>query len=495
MKRHAVSCLTLATALLAAGCSPQVQAPGSPSADQPSSAAGSPPISSNLPAGTETPITFEDPLRFSADETRSAEATVTLADGGTISATATDGTTFVLEVPGQAVAEDTLITVTPLNDVEGLGDGPVHAVQLEPEGLELFEWARLTITPTTPIPVGNQTLFEAAGDGSAPQIGLIDPASASIVLLLEHFSVGGATSLTNTQRAAFLVKSATNAERRINGQIRDRIGAERYSQLTGNSELDGTPGTSDLTDEYKREVVDKLRQAAGISCGNLVLYLRTVISFERQLQLLGLSEADEAASLARVAEATQYAASRYEACEKEAIAQCKGASNPSILVKFWLSNERPADQARAEQLCTQPDYRIDKTVSGSEGGGFVTYTIQYTGTKCGGAAGEWIIDSAGTLTGGGDTALIGGPINVQIDEASGSGPLQGTANFTDVDTGETRTSTGLFTGTGTFDEQGQKLVLDVTGGSGNGYIYGFLDTGISQPGTLTFPLETGDFCD
>lgn len=40
--------------------------------------------------------------------------TVTLEDGGIISATARDGTTFELVVPAEAVAEDTEITMTPL---------------------------------------------------------------------------------------------------------------------------------------------------------------------------------------------------------------------------------------------------------------------------------------------------------------------------------------------------------------------------------------------
>lgn len=430
----------------------------------------------------------ETTLRFSEDKAAAAESTVTLAAGGTISATASDGTTFELTVPPNAVPEDTLITLTPLENVEGLGDGPVHAVQLQPEGLELYEWGRLTITPATPIAVENQLMFEAVGDGTNAQPALIDPAAEPIVLLLEHFSIGGVGSTSNEQRAVFLAKSAANSETRINGLIRDRIQAERMRQLTGTSETDEGLDLSDLIGEYQREVIDKLRQAAEGSCNHLSNYLKKVIGFERQVQLLGAGEEQE--SQARLAEAAAFASSRYEACEKKAIAQCRQASDPSILIRFWLANESPADQARAEKLCTLADYRIDKTVSVTELN--VSVSIRYTGIKCGGPAGEWVIDSAGTLEGYGGSAEIGGPIVVQINEGTLTGTLEGTANFSAATTGQTQ---GRFAGTAVFVENPGRLDLTVTSGGGNGYQFGFLDTGFASPGTLTLPLEAGNFCE
>jgi hypothetical protein len=140
-----------------------------------------------------------------------------------------------------------------------------------------------------------------------------------------------------------------------------------------------------------------------------------------------------------------------------------------------------------------PDYRIDKTVAGSMPS--ASWSIGYTGVKCDGPGGEWIIDSNGTLTGGGDSATISGTIFVELPDDATSGTVAGTATFTDEDPDQTTVTEGLFGGTGTFDEKASTLVLDVTSGSGNGYIYGFLDTGITGPGTLTFPIEVGDFCE
>ena len=42
--------------------------------------------------------------------------------------------------------------------------------------------------------------------------------------------------------------------------------------------------------------------------------------------------------------------------------------------------------------------------------------------------------------------------------------------------------------------EGTSLDITVTGGSGSGYSFGFLDTGLLQPGTLTLPVEQGKFC-
>jgi hypothetical protein len=136
------------------------------------------------------------------------------------------------------------------------------------------------------------------------------------------------------------------------------------------------------------------------------------------------------------------------------------------------------------------DFRIDKTVSGSAIS--ASWTIQYTGTKCGGPAGTWEIDSAGTLTGGGDSATIGGPWVVEFPRDATTGTFHGVADFHDDDFGSTQ---GRFSGIATFTEEPPTLVLQVTAGGGSGYSYGFTDTSIMQPGTLTLPLEAGDFCD
>ena len=36
---------------------------------------------------------------------------------------------------------------------------------------------------------------------------------------------------------------------------------------------------------------------------------------------------------------------------------------------------------------------------------------------------------------------------------------------------------------------------EVTAGVGNGYLYGFLDSGLTKPGTLTLPVEVATTCE
>jgi hypothetical protein len=341
-------------------------------------------------------------------------------------------------------------------------------------------------------------MFTAAGDGTGAGSAPVDPTTESIVIVVEHFSVDGVASVTPEQRRLFREKSAANAEQRLGRRVGANLQDERMRQLTGTGdEEDGTTPAEELeaiADEYEREVIARRRANAAESCTALKTYVHTVIGWERMRQIGGLSAVDEAASQERIAEANEYASGRYQECENEAIKKCRDAEDPAILLDFWLSMDRPADQRRAERLCLAEDYRIDRTVSRGELS--VTFTIQYTSTKCGGLDGRWEIDSAGTLTGGGDSAQIGGPWIVDIPEGSTSGTFQGVANFRDDDEGgDSRTTRGSFSGTAEITEDPPTLVLTVTSGGGDGYSYGFTDTSLTQPGTLTLPLEAGSFCE
>ncbi len=136
------------------------------------------------------------------------------------------------------------------------------------------------------------------------------------------------------------------------------------------------------------------------------------------------------------------------------------------------------------------DYRIDKTVNVTQMN--VTVAIRYTGTKCDGPYGEWTIDSSGTLSGYGGTATIGGPLVVTLPPDDAPGTVEGTANFDDENQGHTE---GHFSGMAELVGEPAVVKLTVTNGSGSGYSYGFLDTGFISPGTLSLPVEKGDFCD
>ncbi len=103
------------------------------------------------------------------DRTRVAHAEFG-PEGGSLSASAADGTTFVLRIPPGALDFSETITMTPALSLMGLplSGGLAGAVNLEPAGLSFYTPATLTITPSAAAPVDMRTVgfaFNAAGDG------------------------------------------------------------------------------------------------------------------------------------------------------------------------------------------------------------------------------------------------------------------------------------------------------------------------------------------
>ena len=72
-------------------------------------------------------------------------------EGGSVSATGTDGTVYTLDIPANALLTETSIGLTPVTSIGGLpfGGEQTHAVQLSPDGLFLYEPAVLTIAPSS----------------------------------------------------------------------------------------------------------------------------------------------------------------------------------------------------------------------------------------------------------------------------------------------------------------------------------------------------------
>ncbi len=89
-------------------------------------------------------------VSLSLDTARAATQTIG-PEGGSVTATAANGTTFTLALPKDALVGATEVHVIPVKSVTGLGGHArvAGAVQLEPEGLGLFKTATLTIKPSS----------------------------------------------------------------------------------------------------------------------------------------------------------------------------------------------------------------------------------------------------------------------------------------------------------------------------------------------------------
>lgn len=152
--------------------------------------------------------TAPKPLQLTVvpDTTRSERALVT-AQGGEVTATAADGTSFSLVLPENAVLSPVELTLTPAT-VTGLPlrGGALAAVQLEPEGLRLLAAATLLVSPpggAFAAPAG-QTLvaFGWHGAGAEPHLVPSTDLGGDRQLDLFHFSGVGLGAGTGDDVAA-----------------------------------------------------------------------------------------------------------------------------------------------------------------------------------------------------------------------------------------------------------------------------------------------------
>lgn len=88
----------------------------------------------------------DEPLTIVVESGQQVEAWVG-GDGGSLSVQAADGTAFVLEIPPNAVAETTLISLVPIASIDNLplSGGLMAGVDLAPDGLQLYRTATLTM--------------------------------------------------------------------------------------------------------------------------------------------------------------------------------------------------------------------------------------------------------------------------------------------------------------------------------------------------------------
>jgi hypothetical protein len=149
-----------------------------------------------LDSGTANPLS----VKVSMDESTAATALITTA-GGSLSATAADGTVFNLTLPADALFSDEQITLTPLTSVDGLplSGGFVEGVQLSPDGLQLLEPATLTISTPKAALSGDLLLVGFAYHRAGEEFYLTPTESTgtTITMRVTHFSGRGAGKGTN----------------------------------------------------------------------------------------------------------------------------------------------------------------------------------------------------------------------------------------------------------------------------------------------------------
>jgi hypothetical protein len=321
-------------------------------------------------------------------------------EGGSLSATASDGTVFTLDVPAGALVADTLIRMIPVRSVEGMPfGGESYAVQFEPEGLQFFDYATLTIDPVEDIPVDQQIFFgyEGSGENLALALPVVD--SREMKILLDHFSGYGVNKGLLADVEPVRQRIGGSAEARLQSAIAEKLHAERQNQLQGqeSESLDLT----EFFNEFEKQVVKPRLAAAGESCAAGRLAIQTVMGFERQRQLLGMGEEGTFPSelLNTVA----------EVCMKEEYEICRDDHIIHHIVPAWLGIERQfqllgmgdsgiLDQAKEYvKKCLTFELRFESqgTLNADDGGG-VDSSVQ-SKVKLQFNKGSWLVEGQAPL--------------------------------------------------------------------------------------------------
>src|SRR5438552_4539432 len=185
------------------------------------------------------------------DTARATSAVIGTA-GGTLNATAVNGTVFTLTIPQNALANDETITMTPVSQTTNLpfSGGMAAAVQLEPSGLRLFQMATLTIAMPTPIPPQAETplAWHAGGSDMYLHPLLIDPTTTTFKLI--HFSGVGVANGTDAERTAQENRIPCDIEGTLSQRLVPVLEVERQGELLGQ------PSNPNLNEELVEVLTD-----------------------------------------------------------------------------------------------------------------------------------------------------------------------------------------------------------------------------------------------
>ncbi|MFL7813038.1 MAG: hypothetical protein AB8I40_05105, partial [Anaerolineales bacterium] len=214
-------------------------------------------------------------------------------EGGTLTASGADGTLYTLEIPEGALEVPTQIRMTPLADLGGLpiGEGAPYGVQLEPDGLRLYDVAILTITPPAEIPLEQQVFISYQGQEHEFSFAAPLPDSPELKIMVTHFSGYGVQKGLLADYEALRERLGGDVERRIQEIVAREIGVMRQKALLGIVTEADRQAMQDLfawVDKvFYEEVLKPRLDAAEESCAAGRLALVTLLGYERQLQLLG----------------------------------------------------------------------------------------------------------------------------------------------------------------------------------------------------------------
>lgn len=249
----------------------------------PGRAGAAPGGAANAPAGSPT-----SNLSIQLDPSRAKSETIG-SGGGSISVTDARGNLLQLTIPPNALPEAVSITMTPLASVAGSplpAAGFAGGVDLQPDGLQLFKAATLTVVPAAPIPAPDTAAFTYSGGGQ--DFHLTVPGtdgSASFAIPVPHFTGYGAWNADNAAQEAANAQAAGTGE----GQAQQELAAEVNAWRNGSLDEDGfKEAAAKILQRYYDSSIAPEIPAAMSDDAAAEKGIRDLLAFERTAGLLGV---------------------------------------------------------------------------------------------------------------------------------------------------------------------------------------------------------------
>jgi hypothetical protein len=252
--------------------------------------------------------------------------------GGRVTATGADGTVFTLEVPPGALMGPETVTLTPVSRIDRFpfSGGLVAGVEIQPVGRTLRLGGTLTIQPASPPPAERALPFSYGAGGADFILYPRDPDSSALRLPVERlggYGVGeGGPDDADDQAARepagplapYLQRYAHEVFRKILGQISPDELAARGAEIFHEafevffSPLRGLEGFAEVARKEDQPCPIQERRED----------LDSLLSYERQRQMLGVSTERDSAEL------FAYLIGLLHSCQKEAFDRCVANTDP-----------------------------------------------------------------------------------------------------------------------------------------------------------------------
>ncbi|MGH9370168.1 MAG: hypothetical protein ACRD15_01410, partial [Vicinamibacterales bacterium] len=314
-------------------------------------------------------------VKLQLDVTRAVRRVLS-TQGGSLTATGVDGSTFKLTIPEDALVGQEEIVLTPVTAMSGLPAGVTLAagVQMAPEGLLLLEPATLTIEPKQAVPAEQELPFGWSRQGEGVHAQSVAPEPRVPTFQITHFSGVAVASATPEAGEPIIKGQPLPCTAGFFGAFSDLIRRARQAALNGTSTPDDTSKLArafiDASHRYLKEAVKPVVKQAETDDLLLPCAASAVLSWERPAQLFlgGSFEEEFGAESAALHESLwKGLASSFD----KSYARCMRNESPLFQLGRMVGAARqlelvtmgqllPGDSVEKIQSCGRKfDYRVD----------------------------------------------------------------------------------------------------------------------------------------